>query len=394
MPRADWQTRPMPPTGPLAGLRVLEFAGLGPLPHAGMVLADLGAEVLRVDRPGVPPVAPPGPVDRGRRSVALDLSAPEGVAAALDLAAAADVLVEGYRPGVMERLGLGPEPCLARNPRLVYGRVTGWGREGPLAPRAGHDLTYLALTGALAAIGPADGDPLPPLNLVADYGGGSMFLLVGVLAALVERGVSGRGQVVDAAMLDGTTSLLALTYGLLGAGLWRLERGANLLDGGNPCYATYRCADGRHVAVAALEERFWAELVRALDLDPAELAGLGRRDDPATWPVLRSRLAAAFATRPRDAWGELFAPLDACVTPVLTLDETLAHPQVGGRGAVVAGPTGAPEPGPSPRFSRTPPAAGAPPRPAGGDTLAALVDWGLPKAHVHDLLARGIAVQT
>ncbi len=381
----------MPATGPLAGLRVLEFAGLGPLPHAGMVLADLGADVLRVDRPGVPPVAPPGPVDRGRRSAVLDLSAPDGRAAALDLAAAADVLLEAYRPGVMERLSLGPEPCLARNPRLVYGRVTGWGQDGPLAQRAGHDLTYLALTGALAAIGPADGDPLPPLNLVADYGGGSMLLLVGVLAALVERGVSGRGQVVDAAMLDGATSLLALTYGLLGAGLWRLERGANLLDGGAPYYATYRCSDGRHVAVAALEERFWVELVRTLDLD---LAGLGPRTDPATWPALRSRLGAAFATRPRDAWAELFAPLDACVAPVLTLDETLTHPQVGGRGAVVVGPSGAPEPGPAPRFSRTPAATGPPPRPAGADTRAALLDWGLPEPQVLDLLARRVAVQT
>ncbi|HYY11950.1 MAG TPA: CaiB/BaiF CoA-transferase family protein [Kineosporiaceae bacterium] len=380
----------MPAPGPLAGLRVLEFAGLGPLPHAGMVLADLGAEVLRVDRPGAPPVAPPGPVDRGRRSAVLDLATPDGAAAALDLAAAADVLLEGYRPGVMERLGLGPDVCLARNPRLVYGRVTGWGQDGPLAPRAGHDLTYLALTGALAAIGPAEGDPLPPLNLVADYGGGSMFLLVGVLAALVERGVSGRGQVVDAAMLDGTTSLLALTYGLLGAGRWRLERGSNLLDGGNPCYATYRCADGRHVAVAALEERFWVELVRVLDLD---LTGLTSRSDPATWPLLRDRLGTAFATRPRDAWAELFAPLDACVAPVLTLDETLAHPQLGGRGTVVAGPAGAPEPGPAPRFSRTPSAVGAPPRPAGSDTLEALVDWGLAEPHVRDLLARGVAVR-
>jgi alpha-methylacyl-CoA racemase len=359
-----------------------------------MVLADLGAEVLRVDRPGTPPVAPPGPVDRGRRSALLDLAAPDGAAAALDLAASADVLIEGFRPGVMERLGLGPDVCLTRNPRLVYGRVTGWGQEGPLAPRAGHDLTYLALTGALAAIGPADGDPVPPLNLVADYGGGSMLLLVGVLAALVERGVSGQGQVVDAAMVDGATSLLALTYGLFGAGLWRLARGANLLDGGAPYYATYRCSDGGHVAVAALEERFWTELVRVLDLD---LAGLGPREDPATWPELRARLAAIFATHPRDVWADLFAPLDACVAPVLTLAETLGHPQLGGRGAVtlstIPGMAGSPEPGPAPRFSRTPPNPGPPPRPTGADTLAALVDWGLPEPAVRELLARGIAVQ-
>jgi alpha-methylacyl-CoA racemase len=359
-----------------------------------MVLADLGAEVLRVERPGASPVAPPGPVDRGRRSAVLDLATPEGASAALDLAAAADVLIEGFRPGVMERLGLGPDACLARNPRLVFGRVTGWGQDGPLAQRAGHDLTYLALTGALAAIGPPDGDPVPPLNLVADYGGGSMLLLVGILAALVERGVSGRGQVVDAAMVDGATSLLALTYGLLGTGLWRLERGTNLLDGGAPYYATYRCSDGRYVAVAALEERFWSELVRILDLD---VSGLGPREDPAAWPQLRGRLAATFATRPRDEWAELFAPLDACVAPVLTLAETLEHPQLGGRRTVtvsaVPGMVGAPEPGPAPRFSRTPASAGPPPRPAGADTLAALVDWGVPEPSVRDLLARGIAVQ-
>jgi alpha-methylacyl-CoA racemase len=274
--------------------------------------------------------------------------------------------------------------------------VTGWGREGPLAPRAGHDLTYLALTGALAAIGPADGDPVPPLNLVADYGGGSMLLLVGVLAALVERGVSGRGQVVDAAMVDGTTSLLALTYGLLGSGLWRLERGANLLDGGAPYYATYRCSDGRHVAVGALEERFWSELVRVLDLDLSGLApsGPGSREDPATWPELRARLAAVFATRPRDHWAEVFAPLDACVAPVLTLAETASHPQLGGRGTVTTSGSGTPQPSPAPRFSRTPPTAGGPPRVAGADTVSALVDWGLPESDVRDLLARGIAVQS
>jgi alpha-methylacyl-CoA racemase len=218
-----------------------------------------------------------------------------------------------------------------------------------------------------------------------------MLLLVGVLAALVERGVSGRGQVVDAAMVDGATSLLALTYGLLGAGLWRLERGANLLDGGAPYYATYRCSDSRHVAVAALEERFWAELVRVLGLD---LTGVGPREDPATWPALRARLEAAFAARPRDAWAELFAPLDACVAPVLTLAETLAHPQLGGRGAVLPSPSGAPEPGPAPRFSRTPASVGPPPRPAGADTLAALLDWGLPESRARELLAAGVAVQT
>jgi alpha-methylacyl-CoA racemase len=379
----------MTTSGPLRGLRVLEFAGLGPVPHAGMVLADLGADVLRIDRPGTAPQAPPGPVDRGRTTAALDLSGPDGVAATLRLAETADVVLEGYRPGVLERLGLGPDACLARNPRLVYARMTGWGQDGPLAPRAGHDIDYLALTGALAAIGPRDGDPLPPLNLVGDYGGGSMLLLVGVLAALVERSVSGRGQVVDAAMVDGVTSLLALTYGLYGAGLWELRRGRNLLDGGSPFYTTYRCADGAHVAVGAIEEQFWQELLRVLELDPAELPP---RNDPERWDELRFELEEAFEQRPRNEWVALFEGTDACVTPVLTLAETSAHPQLGGRGTVVSS-GGTPAPGVAPRFSRTPGAVGHPPRPAGSDTRAALLAWGLPAADVDALLASGVAVQ-
>jgi alpha-methylacyl-CoA racemase len=360
--------------GPLAGLKVVEFAGLGPVPHAGMVLADLGADVLRVDRPGAVPAVPPGPVDRGRRVVPLDLSAPQGVAAALRLAEVADVLVEGFRPGVLERLGLGPDVCLARNPRLVYARMTGWGQDGPLAERAGHDLDYLAVTGALAAIGPAGGHPVPPLNLVGDYGGGSMLLLVGVLAALVERGTSGQGQVVDAAMVDGVSSQLALTYGLLAAGLWREERGANLLDGGAPYYSTYVCSDGRYVAVAALEERFWGELVRVLRPD---LDGIADRESPSCWPLLRTRLAAAFATRTRDEWAEAFAGADACVAPVLTFSEAAQHPQVGGRGAVTVsadGDTQVLAPGVAPRFSRTPGAAGV--APSLESTRDALRAWG------------------
>jgi alpha-methylacyl-CoA racemase len=384
--------------GPLAGIRVVELAGLGPVPHAGMVLADLGADVLRIDRPGAVPMAPPGPVDRGRRAVALDLGHPDGAAAALTLAAAADVLVEGFRPGVMERLGLGPDRLLARNPRLVYARMTGWGQDGPLAGAAGHDLNYLALTGALAAIGPAGGAPLPPLNLVADYGGGSMLVLVGVLAALVERARSGRGQVVDAAMVDGVSSLLALTYGLLSAGLWREERGANLLDGGAPYYRTYRCADGGYVAVAALEDRFWGELVAAVRLD---LTGIADRTRPADWPLLGERLAAAFATRTRDEWAKAFAGVDACVTPVLTLGEAAAHPQLGGRGAVTAdgrrpggsGSASGLAPGSAPRFSRTPAVPGEPPRPVGADTRAALLDWGFAADVVDALLTSGAAEQ-
>jgi alpha-methylacyl-CoA racemase len=380
----------MTTSGPLRGVRVLEFAGLGPLPHAGMVLADLGADVLRIDRPGTAPAAPPGPVDRGRTTAALDISRSDGVAAALRLVEAADVVLEGYRPGVMERLGLGPDACLVRNPRLVYARMTGWGQDGPLAPRAGHDIDYLALTGALAAIGPRDGDPLAPLNLVGDYGGGSMLLLVGVLAALVERSVSGRGQVVDAAMVDGVTSLLALTYGLYGAGQWELRRGRNLLDGGAPFYTTYRCADGAYVAVGAIEERFWQELLRVLELDPAELPARG---DPEHWDRLRSALEDAFRQRPRDEWVTLFEGTDACVAPVLTLAETSAHPQLGGRGTVVSS-GGVPAPGVAPRFSRTPGAVGHPPRPAGSDTRSSLLAWGLPAADVDALLDSGAVVQT
>jgi alpha-methylacyl-CoA racemase len=380
----------MTTSGPLRGVRVLEFAGLGPLPHAGMVLADLGADVLRVDRPGVRSLAPTGPLDRGRTSAALDLSRPEGVDAALRLVEAADVMLEGYRPDVMERLGLGPEVCLGRNPRLVYGRMTGWGQDGPLAHQAGHDIDYLALTGALAAIGPRDGDPLPPLNLVGDYGGGSMLLLVGVLAALVERSVSGRGQVVDAAMVDGVTSLLALTYGLYAAGLWELRRGTNLLDGGSPFYTTYACADGRYVAVGAIEERFWHELLRLLELDPAELPP---RNDVYRWDDLRFELEEVFRQRTRDEWVAVFEGTDACVTPVLTLAETLSHPQLGGRGTVVSSGR-FPAPGVAPRFSRTPGAVGHPPRPAGSDTRSSLLAWGLPAADVEALLESGTAVQT
>jgi alpha-methylacyl-CoA racemase len=380
----------MTTSGPLRGVRVLELAGLGPVPHAGMVLADLGADVLRVERPGTAPGAPPGPVDRGRTAAALDLSQPDAVAAALRLVEAADVVLEGYRPGVLERLGLGPDVCLARNPRLVYARMTGWGQDGPLAPRAGHDIDYLAITGALAAIGPRDGDPLPPLNLVADYGGGSMLLLVGVLAALVERSVSGQGQVVDAAMVDGVTSLLALTYGLYGAGRWELRRGANLLDGGSPFYTTYRCSDGGYVAVGALEEQFWHELLRVLELDPAELPS---RDDREQWDELRSTLEDAFRRRPRDEWVSLFEGSDACVAPVLTLAETAAHPQLGGRGTVLSS-GGMLGPGVAPRFSRTPGAVGHPPRPAGSGTRSSLLAWGLPAADVEALLASGAAVQT
>jgi len=377
-----------PGDGPLRGVRVVELAGIGPGPYACMLLADLGAEVLRVDRPG----AGPGPgrsdlLGRGRRSVALDLKRPEAAEVVLRLVERADALVEGFRPGVAERLGVGPAECLARNPRLVYGRMTGWGQQGPLAPRVGHDINYIGLTGALAAVGEAGRKPVPPLNLVADFGGGAMFLVLGVLAALVERAGSGRGQVVDAAMVDGVTSLLTLFYGLRAGGQWRDERGSNALDGGAPFYDTYECADGRYVAVGALEPQFWAALVDTLGL--ADLPG---QLDVARWPELRARLAEVFATRSRDEWATVFAEVDACVTPVLTLGEAPGHPHLAARGTVVEH-GGVRQPAPAPRFSRTPGALGAPPTMPGTDTRAALRDWGFDATEVQRLEDAGVAVQ-
>ena len=341
--------------GPLAGLKIIEMAGVGPAPFAGMLLSDMGADVVRIDRKpagkGDPfdALAESARPDRGRRSIALDLKRPEAVAAALAIIAGADALIEGFRPGVMERLGLGPEACLARNPRLVYGRVTGWGQEGPLAGTAGHDIDYIALTGALHAIGAKDA-PAPPLNLLGDFGGGAMFLAFGILCALIEARGSGRGQVVDAAMTDGVGLLMALTYKLKASGLWRNARQANLLDGGAPFYGVYRCADGKFLAVGALEPPFFDVLVAQLGLEPAAFAD---RWNPRAWPAIRARLEAVFAQRPRDEWAALLAETDACVAPVLALEEAPRHPHNVARRAFVE-INGAPQPAPAPRFSRTP----------------------------------------
>jgi alpha-methylacyl-CoA racemase len=360
--------------GPLVGLRVVELAGIGPGPHAAMVLADLGADVVRVDRPGgaleLGDPGRPDPTLRGRRGVVADLKEPAGREAVLRLADRADVLIEGYRPGVAERLGVGPDVCLARNPRLVYGRITGWGQDGPLARRAGHDLNYISLTGALHAIGRAGERPVPPLNLVGDMGGGSMLLLVGVLAALWEARGSGRGQVVDAAMVDGASLLMQTIWALSGHGRWRDEREANLLDGGAPWYDVYACADGRHVAVGPLESRFYAQLLTGLGLDPAALPDRG---DAASRAALRERLRTAFASRTRDEWAAVFDGSDACVTPVLALGEVPAHPHLAARGTVVA-PDGVPQAAPAPRFSRTPPVLPGPPT-GPEDVEAVLADW-------------------
>jgi alpha-methylacyl-CoA racemase len=377
--------------GPLRGVKVVEFAGIGPGPFCGMLLSDLGAEVVRIDRPGgASPLSvffPPTQdvLCRGRRSVALDLKHPQAVEAALALLEHADILLEGYRPGVMERLGLGPEVCLQRNPRLVYGRMTGWGQTGPLASAAGHDLDYIALSGALHAIGRAGGGPVPPLNLVGDFGGGGMMLGFGVLAALLEARSSGQGQVVDAAMSDGAALLMASLYGLKAAGGWKPERGTNLLDGGAPFYDTYQCADGKWLAVGPIEPQFFARLVAALELDP----GLCQSQfDEAAWPRARELLGAAFRTRARDAWMERLQGVDACVAPVLDLDEAPRHPHHQARrtflelGGVV-------QPAPAPRFSRTEAVVQGPPPEPGADTEAVLSDWGFSLERIAALRASG-----
>ena len=360
--------------GPLRGVRVVELAGIGPGPHAAMVLADLGADVVRVDRPsgalrlGDPDR--PDPTLRGRRRVAADLKDPAGRQTVLRLVERADVLIEGYRPGVAERLGVGPAECHARNPRLVYGRITGWGQDGPLATRAGHDINYVSLTGALHAIGRPDDRPVLPLNLVGDFGGGSMLLLVGVLAALWEARGSGWGQVVDAAMVDGASLLMQMMWAFYGQGEWADTRGTNLLDGGVPYYDTYTCADGRHVAVGPLEPRFYAQLLAGLGLDSADLPA---QDDPAGFPTLRARFTAAFATRTRDVWVAVFDGTEACVTPVLALGEVADHPHLKARGTVVA-PDGVPQAAPAPRFSRTPATLPGPPTEP-EDVESVLADW-------------------
>jgi alpha-methylacyl-CoA racemase len=371
--------------GPLAGIRVVELAGIGPGPFAAMLLADLGAEVLRVDRPATSRPAWPTVLARGRRSVVVDLKHPDGAGVVLDLVASAGALVEGFRPGVAERLGIGPDACLARNPRLVYGRVTGWGQEGPWRLAAGHDIDYVAVAGALHPIGQAGGPPVPPLNLVGDFGGGGMLLALGVVAALLEAGRSGRGQVVDAAMVDGAALLTTQFHELLAAGLWREERGANLLDGGAPFYGVYETADGRHLAVGALEPQFFAELLRRLGLDAGDLPDQLDRDG---WPVLRERLAGLFRTRTRDQWGELLAGTDACVAPVLGLGEAPAHPHNRARGTFVE-VGGVTQPAPAPRFSRTPPGPPSPPAPPGAHTDQALADWGVDPGELARLRAAG-----
>ncbi len=358
--------------GPLNGLRVVELAGIGPGPHAAMILGDLGADVVRVDRPtGGPAGAARDAMLRNRRVVTADLKSEAGREQVLRLVARADVLIEGFRPGVTERLGLGPEDCAKVNERLIYARMTGWGQTGPRSQQAGHDINYISLNGILHAIGRANERPVPPLNLVGDFGGGSMFLLVGILAALWERQTSGKGQVIDAAMVDGSSMLIQMMWAMRGMGMWTDARGTNMLDGGAPYYDTYECADGRYVAVGAIEPQFYAAMLAGLGLDGADLPA---QNDVGRWPELRAALTERFAGRDRDHWAKVFADSDACVTPVLAFGEVLTEPHISERHTFYEAEGGL-QPLPAPRFSRTPADAPRPPAAPLPDIEAVLNDW-------------------
>ncbi len=379
------------PHGPLAGLKIVEFEAIGPGPFCGMMLADMGADVLLIDRPQDPGLGLGrnrwnDVMLRGRRSVTLDLKSAGGVAAAKQLVAKADAIIEGSRPGVMERLGLGPDVLHALNPALVYGRMTGWGQDGPLAPRAGHDINYIALTGVLHAIGRKGEAPVPPLNLVGDFGGGGMLLAFGIACGIIEARASGKGQVVDAAMVDGASTLAAMFAGMQAAGRWSETRGDNLLDTGAPWYDTYETADGKHVAIGSIEPKFYAELLQRMGLAGEALP---TQLDRAGWPVLRARFAATFKTKTRDEWDAVFKDSDACFAPVLTFTEARAHAHMAARGTfATVGRVN--QPAPAPRFSRTPGAVrGAPPE-RGGEGQAALSDWGFSEQEVAALVQQGL----
>ncbi|MBQ00848.1 MAG: carnitine dehydratase [Acidobacteria bacterium] len=380
--------------GPLAGVRVVELAGIGPCPMCGMLLAELGADVLKIDR-----LQPSGLgfavgdahayLHRSRRSAAVDLKQADGTGLVLRLCASADALIEGFRPGVTERLGIGPEPCLAANPRLVYGRVTGWGQNGPLAHAAGHDLNYIALTGALHAIGRPGQRPTPPLNLIGDFGGGALYLALGVVAALLEAQRSGQGQVVDAAMVDGAASLMTGLYGLRGAGLMGDERGANVLDGGAHFYDVYETSDGKFIALAPIEPGFYRTLLQRLGLPPDELPHSMKASD---WPGLKSKLAALVGARSRDEWTALLEGSDACFAPVLSMAEAPHHPHNEARATFIEGDEGW-QPNAAPRFSRTPSSIRGAPAAAGEHTQEALSDWGVPDEEIEALLDSGVIAQ-
>jgi alpha-methylacyl-CoA racemase len=364
--------------GPLQGIKVVEFAGIGPGPFCCMLLADMGADVVRIDRTepadlGAPIEPRYNVLNRGRRSIALDLKQPRDLAVARGLIAKADALVEGFRPGVMERLGLGPDECLTINPRLVYGRMTGWGQDGPLAQAAGHDINYIALVGALNAIGPRGGAPVPPLNLIGDYGGGALYLAFGLTCGLIEASRSGKGQVVDAAMIDGAASLMTSIYGRKASGAWKNERGSNAVDGGSHFYGSYETRDGKYISIASIEVRFYSELLERLGLTDTLTTP---QHDRAGWDDAKQKLAALFKTKTRDEWCALLEGTDVCFAPVLDLDEAMHHPHNVARGLFVE-VAGIAQPGPAPRFSRTPPAIRRPPSVPGQHTDEVLLSWGV-----------------
>ncbi len=372
--------------GVLSGYKVIEFVGIGPAPMCAMLLSDMGAEVLRIDRAedanlGIPTDSKYSVLNRGRRSVAVDLKRKEGADVALKLIERADALIEGFRPGVMERLELGPEQCLARNPRLVYGRMTGWGQDGPLAQAAGHDINYIALIGALHSIGRKGEAPVPPLNLVGDFGGGGVYLALGVVAGLLEAQKSGKGQVIDVAMIDGAASLMAAIYGLRAAGVWSDQRGENILDTGAHYYNVYETRDGKYVAIGSIEPKFYAELLRLTGLESERLP---RQNDRSTWPALQERLTAIFRTKTRDEWCRLMEGSEVCFAPVLSMQEAPSHSHNRERGTFVEC-EGVVQPAPAPRFSRTPSTIQRPPARPGEHTEEALREWGFGAAELEQL---------
>jgi len=378
-------------TGPLHGIRILEIAGIGPGPFAAMMLSDMGAEVVRVDRAdkvrGGDPAAPPADVlNRGRRSIGIDLKNADGVEALLTLVESADALIEGFRPGVTERLGFGPEVCLARNPRLVYGRMTGWGQDGPYAQAAGHDINYIALAGALDSIGRAGERPVPPLNLVGDFGGGGMLLAFGVACALVERSSSGKGQVVDAAMVDGSAVLMTMFHAFRAMGIWFDERGTNMLDSGAHFYDVYETKDGKYVTIGSIESQFYAELLEKTGLVDDDT--LPHQHDRTQWPAMKERFVELFKTKTRDEWCELMEGSDVCFAPVLSMTEAPAHPHNVARGTFVER-DGIVQPAPAPRFDRTPGEISRPPSHAGQHTDEVLADWGVDPATIAKLHETG-----
>lgn len=373
--------------GPLTSLKIVEFAGIGPGPFCGMLLSDLGADVVRIDRKGQGRGAPSDITSRGRRSVGLDLKSPAAIEACLKLIESADVVFEGFRPGVMERLGLGPEVCLKRNPKLVYGRMTGWGQTGPYSQAAGHDMNYIAITGALHAIGTKD-KPVPPLNLVGDFGGGALYLAFGLLAAVIHARQSGQGQVIDCAMSDGAASLMAMFYGFKAGGAWKDERRSNLLDGGAHFYDTYECKGGRWVSIGSIEPQFYALLLEKTGIEDPEFA---KQMDRSAWPELREKLAAVIATKTRDEWTEIMGGTDVCFAPVLDLDEAPKHPHNAARQTFVE-VGGVTQPAPAPRFSATPGKIQGPPPRIGQHDREALSDWGFSSGEI-EMLARAGALE-